>query len=110
MDAVLRDLDTAPIEESLRATLRFLRKVTLEPDAVGAEDARTVLDTGVSPAAMRDALYVCAHFNLINRLADAFGFSPAERYVSHADVMAGGAMFLERGYVSDRPNRRSPDA
>src|SRR5713226_5566937 len=45
--AVLSNLETAPIEEPLRATLRMLRKLTRE-HAVDANDINAVIAAGVS--------------------------------------------------------------
>src|SRR5713226_1460769 len=45
--AVLTNLETAPIEEPLRATLRMLRKLTRE-HAVDANDINAVIAAGVS--------------------------------------------------------------
>lgn len=59
---VLADLESAPIEEPLRATLRMLGKLTAE-GKLGAEDMREVLATGISPQQVKDALAVCAAFN-----------------------------------------------
>lgn len=72
--AVLRDLDTAPIGEGLRATLAFLRTMTLEPDALGPADVARVRAAGVERAAIYDAIYVATAFNVIVRLADTFRF------------------------------------
>ena len=71
--AVLADLESAPVEDGLRATLRMLGKLTRE-GKVGAEDMRQVLSAGVSPQQVEDALAVCAAFNTTGRLAGAFGF------------------------------------
>src|SRR5215471_8751888 len=71
--AVLADLESAPVEKPLQATLRMLGKLTRE-GKVGAEDLRQVLSTGVSRQQVEDALAVCAAFNTTDRLADAFGF------------------------------------
>jgi uncharacterized peroxidase-related enzyme len=91
--AVLADLDTAPIGEPLRATLRLLGKLTRE-QAVGADDVRAVLAAGASPQQVVDALAVAFAFNTINRLADAFAFS-----VPGPKAFEAGAKFLlARGY------------
>ena len=71
--AVLADLESAPVAEPLRATLRMLGKLTRE-GKVSVDDMREVLAAGVSPQQVRDALAVCAAFNTTDRLADAFGF------------------------------------
>jgi alkylhydroperoxidase family enzyme len=73
--AVLDDWRTAPIDEGLRATLGFLERVTLSPDDAGPEDAALPRQAGVSDAALRDAVYVCAIFNLIDRVSDALDFA-----------------------------------
>jgi uncharacterized peroxidase-related enzyme len=65
--AVLADLESAPVEDGLRATLRMLGKLTRE-GKVGAEDMRQVLSAGVSPQQVEDALAVCAAFNTTGRL------------------------------------------
>lgn len=91
--AVLADLESAPVEEPLRATLRMLGKLTRE-GKVSAEDMRDVLAAGVSPEQVQDALAVCAAFNTTNRLADAFGFE----LLSPEDFEAGARYLLKRGY------------
>ena len=91
--AVLADLDSAPIEDGLRATLRMLGKLTRE-GKVGAEDMRQVLAAGVSRQQVQDALAVCAAFNTTNRLADAFGFA----MLSPEGFEAGAKFLLKRGY------------
>jgi uncharacterized peroxidase-related enzyme len=91
--AVLLDLETAPIEEPLRATLRMLRKLTRE-HAVTAEDMRTVLSSGVSREQIKDALAVCFAFNITARLANTFGFALATREAFDA----GAKYLLARGY------------
>ena len=90
---VLADLESAPVAEPLRATLRMLGKLTRE-GKVGAEDMREVLAAGVSPEQIQDALAVCAAFNTTNRLADAFGFEQ----LSPEDFEAGAKYLLKRGY------------
>ncbi|HEU4449807.1 MAG TPA: hypothetical protein VFR63_07495 [Gaiellaceae bacterium] len=48
-------------------------KMTLEPAAVGAEDAERLRAHGWSDAAIHDAIQVVAYFNYINRVAEAVG-------------------------------------
>ena len=90
---LLSDLDTATIEEPLRATLLMLGKLTRE-HTVDADDMRTVLAAGASRRQIEDALAVCFSFNVIGRLADAFGFFvPAPKAFE-----AGAKYLLARGY------------
>jgi hypothetical protein len=54
VQAVLTDLESAPVEDGLRATLRMLGKLTREGKADG-EDMREVLSAGVSRQQVEDA-------------------------------------------------------
>jgi alkylhydroperoxidase family enzyme len=94
---VLADIESAPIDDKLRATLRMLRKLTVE-HAVSADDMRTLLAAGVTKAQIEDALAVCFAFNVIDRLADTFEFEVGPR--SHFD--AGATMLLRRGYANSK--------
>jgi uncharacterized peroxidase-related enzyme len=91
--AVLADLESAPIAEPLRATLRMLG--TLVGDGtVSAADMRAVLAAGVSREQVEDALAVCAAFDTTARLADAFGFE----VLSPEGFEVGAKYLLKRGY------------
>jgi uncharacterized peroxidase-related enzyme len=91
--AVLTDLESAPVEEPLRATLRMLGKLTREGQ-VGAGEMREVLAAGVSRQQVEDALAVCTAFNTTDRLADALGFE----VLSPEGFEAGAKYLLKRGY------------
>jgi alkylhydroperoxidase family enzyme len=91
--ATLADVETAPIDEPLRATLRVLGKLTQEHN-VDPDDIRALLAEGVTADQIEDALAVCLAFNITDRLADAFGFSLA----SPEAMNAGARYLLERGY------------
>ena len=95
VQAAIADFETAPITEALRAALRFLHRMTIDPDTLTAADARRAMDSGVTADALRDAAAVGAVFNVITRNANALDVeipSPAE-----FDKAAG--MLLRRGYA-----------
>jgi uncharacterized peroxidase-related enzyme len=92
VQAVLTDVESAPIGDGLRATLRMLAKLTRD-GMVSAEDMRNVLAAGVSRQQVEDALAVCAAFNTTNRLADAFDFES----LASEDFEAGAKYLLKRG-------------
>jgi len=94
VQAVLADLETAPIAEPLRATLTFLGNVTRRHDEVTAEDVRVLLALGVTRGQIEDALNVGFAFNVITRLADTFAFEVG----TPASFDAGARMLLGRGY------------
>lgn len=91
---MVADYRTAPIGDGLKATLEFIEKQTLRPDELTAADAEAVYAAGVSKQALRDAAKVSALFNMIVRLADAFGWEVPEwdRLLQRAPAM------LEGGY------------
>jgi AhpD family alkylhydroperoxidase len=93
VSAMLSDLEAAPIAEPLGATLLMLGKLTRE-HAVNAADMRAVLAAGASRQQIEEALAVCFSFNVIGRLADAFGFA-----VPGPEAFEAGAKYLlSRGY------------
>jgi alkylhydroperoxidase family enzyme len=95
VEAVLADLATAPIEEPLRATLAFLRKVTREHDLLVPEDVASLLALGLTRSQIEDALAVAFSFNVINRLADTFEFEVG----SLASIEVSAKALLTRGYL-----------
>ncbi len=96
---MLADWRTVPVEPPLRAMLGYLELVTLRPGEVGPDDAAAVRAAGVSGQAIVDALLVCAYFNLIDRLADSFHFTPISHTLGHEGLLRHEAKFLARGYV-----------
>jgi uncharacterized peroxidase-related enzyme len=94
VSAVLADLETAPIDGPLRATIRMLRKLTRE-HAVDADDMRAVMAAGVSREQIEDALAVCFVFNTVDRMSRTFGW-----VVSGPRAFEAGSRFLfARGYL-----------
>jgi len=93
VQAVLADLETAPVAEPLRTTLRMLGELTATGKLSG-HDMRQVLNAGVTRQQIEDALAVCAAFNMTDRLADAFGFE----LLSPEGCKTGAKYLLKRGY------------
>jgi AhpD family alkylhydroperoxidase len=91
--AILCDLESSGIDQTLRATLLMLGKLTRE-HVVDADDMRAVIAAGASFQQIEDALAVAFSFNIIGRLADSFGFSvpPPQAFD------AGAKYLLSRGY------------
>lgn len=92
---MLRDWRTAPVDERVRAALAMLEAMTLRPDELGPGDVEPLLEAGVSPAGVVDALYVGFCFNTIDRMADSLGFPgvSAREYGKSADRL------LKHGYL-----------
>jgi uncharacterized peroxidase-related enzyme len=94
VEAVLSDYRTAKVSDQVRAVLGFLERLAHDPDGIGPDDVRSVLDRGVSTDALRTAIQIAEGFGIINRVADALGFDvpPASVFANEADFL------LKRGY------------
>ena len=101
-EAVVADWRTAPLRPELAATLVFLEKLTLRPEELVPADAEAVRAAGVSDAALRDAVTVCALFNMIVRLADSFGWDVPEWEMLKQRAPA----MLEGGYAPQAIGKR----
>ena len=95
VDAALADYHTAPLPLGLIATLSFLEKLTRTPDDVTAGDAALVLQAGVTPEALTDAVAVATLFAVVTRHADALQFA----LPSEAEFDKAATMLLKRGYA-----------
>jgi uncharacterized peroxidase-related enzyme len=93
-DAALKDYRSAPISAALKATLGFLETVTKTPHQLTVEDARIVLDAGVSRPALEDAIAVASVFAIITRYANALQFA----IPSDVEFGKAATMLLKRGY------------
>jgi AhpD family alkylhydroperoxidase len=93
VSAVLGNLEVAPIEEPLKATLQVLGKLTRD-GRLEIDDIRGALAAGASYEQLKDAFAVCFAFNVTDRLADAFDFA-----VDDTEAITAGARYLlSRGY------------
>jgi len=90
------------VSERVRAALAFIEKQTLHPDELTGADAEAAYAAGLSQQALRDAATVSAMFNMIVRLADAFGWDVPdwERLMQRAPAMLEGGYAM--GAVRDR--------
>ncbi|MEO7015860.1 MAG: hypothetical protein ABI130_01165 [Leifsonia sp.] len=95
VDAVLANYRTAPIPDELKAALTFIEKMTIAPDDLSADDARSALEAGVTMDQLTDAAAVAALFAMVTRYANALGFD----IPNHKDFDKGAGMLLRRGYA-----------
>jgi hypothetical protein len=70
--------------------------LTQRPEELSAADAEAAYAAGVSREALRDAATICSLFNMITRLADAFGWDVPEweRTLERAPSMLAGGYSL----------------
>ena len=99
------DWRTAPIDQRIRAALGFIEKQTLHPDDLTEADAAAVYAAGVSEEGLRTAATVAGLFNMIVRLADAFGWAVPDwdRLMQRAPAMLEGGYAMRA--VHDRAAR-----
>jgi alkylhydroperoxidase family enzyme len=95
----MNDWRTAPVDEATRSILGLLEKMTLRPDDFSPADFQVARDAGVRDEAIVDALYVCALFNIADRLADAFDFAIPDQEGFNATAN----MLLRIGYLMPPP-------
>ena len=78
LDAVLDDWRTADISEKTRAALMLLETMTLRPQKIDEELLTDLRQAGLDNLAIQEAANVGFHYNLIDRVADAFDFPVPE--------------------------------
>lgn len=81
IQALVADLDSAPVEPRLKPLLRLVAKLTRAPASVTRADRESVFAAGRNERALHDAVATCALFNFMNRLVEGMGVktSPAIR-------------------------------
>ena len=89
----------------MRAALGFIEKQTLRPDELTGADAEAVYAAGVSNEGLRTAATVAGLFNMVVRLADAFGWAVPDwdRLMERAPLMLEGGYSMRS--VEDRAAR-----
>lgn len=107
MEALLTDIDRAPVEEKMKPILKYVKKLTETPSKIVKSDADAVLEAGWSEQALYHAVSVCALFNFMNRIVEGMGVKAnpdmlAERRekmreTSLEDRAATGAQFTGDG-------------
>ncbi len=75
IDALVSDLETAPVEAKLKPILRYVAKMKDLPPKLTEADARAVYDAGWSERALYDAVQVAALFHFMNRIIEGTGVS-----------------------------------
>ena len=79
---VIETLDTTG--HRLSALLEYARVLTLSPSSISAAHKAAVHDAGFNEDELKDAIAVCAAFNLFNRIVEGHGIAPRDDYSSDA--------------------------
>ena len=104
LDALLEDIDSAPVEDRLKPLLAFARKLTLTPGEMTQADADAVFDAGWDEHALHDAIAITARAAFMQRLVEGHGFVPMPREVARKHA----AKRVELGYVNLYPEFAKP--
>jgi len=99
VQAVIRDIDAAPIGAAERALLHFVEKVNRTSTRVGQEDIDALKAAGWTDEAIYDAITVCALFNFYNRWIDATGV-----HAMSDEAHRASAARMAPGYIRSRPS------
>jgi alkylhydroperoxidase family enzyme len=93
--AVLRDLETSPLDDKHKALFRFVAKVNQDSPRITAQDMQPLHAAGWDDAAIYYAITVCALFNFYNRWIDASGVHA----MSDEAHRIGGKRIATEGYA-----------
>ncbi len=88
IDALVTDVDTAPVDDRLKPILKYVAKLKDLPPRLRDADAQAVYDAGWSERALFDAIQVAALFNFMNRIIEGTGvtFDYADNPPSEEDI------------------------
>lgn len=75
MDAMIADLETAPVPDKLRPLMAYVRKLNTLPSRLTDADAQAVYDAGWGEEALYEAVQVNALFNMMNRIIEGTGIN-----------------------------------
>jgi alkylhydroperoxidase family enzyme len=93
--AVLRDLESSPLDEKHKALFRFVDKVNHDSPRITPEDMQPARAAGWTDEALYFAITVCALFNFYNRWIDASGVHA----MSDEAHREGGKRLATQGYA-----------
>lgn len=98
IEALLEDIDGAPVEEKMKPVFKYVKKLTQTPSKVIQADADAIVQAGWPESGVEDTVVITALFNYYNRLMDGLGMK------GYQEIFTEGAGFLsKRGYVIPGP-------
>lgn len=71
----------------LEALLAYVKKLTLHPSTIAETDKQAVHSAGFTEDQLKDAIAVCAAFNLFNRIVEGHGIGPHDDYTADAKMI-----------------------
>lgn len=100
IDAVVADVDTAPVSDKVKALLKVAAAVQKGGLHVTDAHIQAARDAGADDVEIHDAVLIAAAFCMFNRYVDGLGtWAPTER----ADYEGTAQMIVSQGYVGSVP-------
>lgn len=85
------DVDTAGLSPADLELVRYAEKLTSGASGVSDADIEALRAHGFTDAQVWEATFVAAFFNLVTRMADAFGISPRPEWEAALGLEPPGA-------------------
>ena len=73
VEALLENIDTAPVSENLKPIFKYVLKLNSLPPKLVSADAQAVLDAGWSEKSLFTAIQISGLFNMFNRIVEGTG-------------------------------------
>ena len=70
---LLKDIESADIEENLKPLFHFVKTLTLNPAKITPAQRQAVFDAGHCERSLHDTIVICALFNFMNRIIEGHG-------------------------------------
>ena len=94
IEALLENIDSAPVAAKLKPVYKYVKKLTETPSRAIQSDVDAIVQAGWSEQTVEDIVGITALFNYYNRLMDGLGIK------GDAETFQVSAGFLsKRGYV-----------
>jgi uncharacterized peroxidase-related enzyme len=104
VDQVLANIDTAQVDEKLRALLGIADKVRRHGRLVGSGDVELARQAGADDKAIHDTVLIAAAFCMFNRYVDGLATSTPEESAVYKKI---GQMLASEGYRESISRRRA---
>ncbi len=75
IDALVADVESAPVSEKLRPILRYVKKLNTLPSRMVQADANAVFAAGWGEKALYEAVCISGLFNMMNRMIEGTGIN-----------------------------------
>lgn len=95
-ESLIEDIDSTPIDNKLKPLLHYIKKLTENPTRMIQADADAVYAAGWDDKALSDAVFVCAHFAMANRMVEGHGIN---RSLPDAYYNKCGENIFKHGYA-----------